>query len=203
MERCPILGVVNTKLINYIKTEEAQGYKAHQLHDFLIKKGYPVLEVDEAITYANRKDITTTEQQTGFANSLEFIKRRNSVWVFLLSLFTGGIYTVIWYMSTVTELKQHQQHAPNKFLSLLLLLPQLLLVHIVFFLNSYHGPYIIVFLFLVLGTHLVAFVPYTRSLTRLTGGNSGILLSLLIFAPSFGVLATQEELNSRAHYKSN
>ncbi|MCA9478223.1 MAG: DUF4234 domain-containing protein [Nanoarchaeota archaeon] len=192
--------MVNAKLISYIKTEEAQGYKAHQLHDFLIKKGFSENEVDDAIEYANKKDITTAEQQEGFANALEHIKRRNSIGVFLLALFTGGIYGAVWYAYTVAELKEHQQHAPSPLLAIVLVFPQLLLIFFLLNLHSYHFLYLLVPL-LVLITHLAVFTPYTRSLTRLTGGNSGILLSLLILAPPFGVLATQEELNSRAHYK--
>lgn len=193
--------MVNTKLIEYIKTEEAQGFQAHQLHDFLIKKGYSVAEVDEAITYANKKDYTTPEQQAGFENALPHIKRRSSILHFLLSLFTGGVWGSIWYTITVVELRKHQQHAPTPLFGIVLVLPQLLLVFFILNLRSYHILYALIPL-LVLITHLIVFTPYTRSLTRLTGGNSGILLSLLVLAPPFGVLAMQEELNSRAHYKS-
>lgn len=193
--------MVNTKLIEYIKTEEAQGFQAHQLHDFLVKKGFSVAEVDEAIEYANKKDYTTTEQQQGFENALPNITRRNSILHFILALFTGGIWGAIWYVITVVELKKHQQHAPSPLLGIVLVLPQLLLVFFILNLRSYHILYVLVPLF-VLITHLIVFTPYTRSLTRLTGGNSGILLSLLVLAPPFGVLAMQEELNSRAHYKT-
>lgn len=192
--------MVNAKLIEYIKTEQAQGYQAHQLHDFLVKKGFSVEEVDEAIEYANKKDITTTEQQVGFENALPHIKRRNSILTFFLALFTGGVYGAVWYVMTVVELKKHQQHAPSPLLGFVLVIPQLVFIFFIFNLNSYHFLYALVPL-LVLITHLIVFLPYTKSLTRLTGGNSGILLSLLILAPPFGVLATQEELNSRAHYK--
>lgn len=192
--------MVNAKLIEYIKTEQAQGYQAHQLHDFLVKKGFLDSEVQEAIEYANKKDITTSEQQRGFEQALPHIRRRNSVLTFLLALFTLNIYGAIWYVLTVVELKKHQQQAPSPYYGLLLITPQLLFVFFLFNLRSHHFLYLLIPL-LVLISHLIVFRPYTKSLTRLTGGNSGILLSLLILAPPFGVLATQEELNSRAHYK--
>tara|TARA_Y100000310_G_C20543670_1_gene744558 strand:+ start:154 stop:945 length:792 start_codon:yes stop_codon:yes gene_type:complete len=48
---------VNPELINYIRTEEAQGYTPKQLRNYLIKHGYDSSEVDKAIEYANQQNI--------------------------------------------------------------------------------------------------------------------------------------------------
>jgi hypothetical protein len=49
--------MVNQQLINYIKTEEAQGYTPQQLRSYLIQQGYNTQDVDEALNYANVKNI--------------------------------------------------------------------------------------------------------------------------------------------------
>ena len=48
---------VKPELINYIRTEEAQGYTPKQLRNYLIKQGYDSSEVDKAIEYANQQNI--------------------------------------------------------------------------------------------------------------------------------------------------
>ena len=48
---------VNSELVNYIRTEEAQGYTPKQLRNYLIKQGYDSSEVDKAIEYANHQNI--------------------------------------------------------------------------------------------------------------------------------------------------
>ncbi len=54
--------MVNQQLINYIKTEEAQGYTPQQLRNYLIQQGYNSAEVDEAIKYANTRGIYPPQQ---------------------------------------------------------------------------------------------------------------------------------------------
>ena len=41
--------MVNQQLVDYIKTQEAQGYAPQQLRDSLIQQGYNPNEIDEAI----------------------------------------------------------------------------------------------------------------------------------------------------------
>lgn len=48
---------VKPELINYIRTEEAQGYTPKQLRNYLIKQGHDSSEVDKAIEYANQQNI--------------------------------------------------------------------------------------------------------------------------------------------------
>ena len=47
----------NKELIKYIKTEEAQGYTPAQLKKVLLGQGWPKKDVDEAIKYADKKNI--------------------------------------------------------------------------------------------------------------------------------------------------
>ncbi|MBW2979794.1 hypothetical protein KY360_00070 [Candidatus Woesearchaeota archaeon] len=47
--------MVNQQLIDYIKSEEAQGYTVKQLYDYLIKQGYDSKEVNEAINLVNKR----------------------------------------------------------------------------------------------------------------------------------------------------
>ena len=192
--------MVNSKLIEYIKTEEAQGFTAHQLHDFLLKKNYSEEEIDEAITYANKKNITTSEQQEQFENALEGIKRRNSTLVFFLTFFTAGLYAIPWFMVTSAELKKHQKQSPSSLRGLLLLLPPIILGILLAKLRGVYILFSLVPLTHIIVTFLV-FKPFAKALTRLTKGNPGSLVAFALLAPPLGVLAFQEELNRRAHYK--
>ena len=71
--------MVNQKLINYIKTEEAQGYTPQQLRTSLIQQGYNAKDVDDAIRYANARNIyppnQTQAQQQGAPEKLGFFKK--------------------------------------------------------------------------------------------------------------------------------
>lgn len=48
---------MNQQLIDYIKREEAQGYTAQQLHDWLLRYGYQEQDVNEALRYAADKNL--------------------------------------------------------------------------------------------------------------------------------------------------
>ena len=50
--------MVNQQLIDYIKSEEAQGYTPKQLYDYLVQQGYNPNEVNEAINSVNQNIAT-------------------------------------------------------------------------------------------------------------------------------------------------
>ncbi len=66
--------MVNQELINYIKTEEAQGYTPQQLRNYLIQQGYNPVEVDEAIRYANTRGVYPSQPQ-GKVEEMKFFEK--------------------------------------------------------------------------------------------------------------------------------
>ncbi|MBD3209503.1 hypothetical protein GF367_03745 [Candidatus Woesearchaeota archaeon] len=44
--------MINQRLIDYIKAEEAQGFSLGQLEQYLVDKGFPKQQIDEALHYA-------------------------------------------------------------------------------------------------------------------------------------------------------
>ena len=169
--------MVNHQLINYIKTEEAQGYTAQQIRNYLIQQGYNAQEVDEAISYANQKNIYPTQQNTNqpTSSSSSGIKRRNPFLIILFSIITLGIYSIFWLVFTTNELKKNTQSAPNPLLLLLMLIP---------FVN-----FIIMFIY---------FWKYSKAINELTGFNSLALFLLWIFIGPVGMIISQIELNKKA-----
>jgi len=91
--------MVNKQLINNIKTEEAQGYTPEQLRKYLVKQGHNPIEVDEAIKYANAKNIYPPSQDTSNSKKLKptsnGIKRRDPLIVLILTLITLGVYGLV------------------------------------------------------------------------------------------------------------
>lgn len=168
--------MVNQQLINYIKTEEAQGYTPQQLRNALIQQGYNSQEVDEAIRYANQRNIYPTQQTSKpTSSSASGIKRRNPFLIILFSIITFGIYSIFWLVFTTNELKRNTQSAPNPLLLLLMLIP---------FVN-----------FIVM---LIYFWKYSKAINELTGFNSLALFLLWIFIGPVGMIISQIELNKKA-----
>ena len=169
--------MVNQQLINYIKTEEAQGYTPQQLRNSLIQQGYNAQEVDEAISYANQKNTYPQQQTTNkpMSSGASGIKRRNPFLIILFSIITLGIYGIFWLVFTTNELKKNTQSAPNPLLLLLMLIP---------FIN-----FIIMFIY---------FWKYSKAINELTGFNSLALFLLWIFIGPVGMIISQIELNKKA-----
>ena len=51
--------MVNKQLVDWIKSEEAQGYSEKQLRDYLLKQGYNSKDVEDAIKSCGQKETTT------------------------------------------------------------------------------------------------------------------------------------------------
>lgn len=96
--------MVDFRLIEYIKTEEAQGYTADRLRTALIKQGYAARLVDEAIEYAAKKELHPALRQEGEEQAHLEGKERVATpislslvgWLYLLlgiiSLFVGILF---------------------------------------------------------------------------------------------------------------
>lgn len=50
--------MVNKQLVDYIKSEEAQGYSSQQLQSYLVQQGYNPNEVRKAMDYANKPQVS-------------------------------------------------------------------------------------------------------------------------------------------------
>jgi hypothetical protein len=90
--------MVNQQLINYIKTEEAQGYTPQQLRNYLIQQGYNPSEVDEAINYANARNIYQFSQPTQqFQTSQNVSSKERPVAITIIAIlyFISGGFTLI------------------------------------------------------------------------------------------------------------
>jgi len=91
--------MVNQGLIKYIKTEEAQGYTPKQLKDVLLKEGWPEKDIDDAIKYANQKNIFPSQD----LQKKQAVKQRpTSITVIAILYFIiaglgllNGIYTLL------------------------------------------------------------------------------------------------------------
>ena len=178
--------MVNKEMIKYIKTEEAQGFTPKQLKKSLIGQGYDAKEVDEAISHANDKNIypapevqqgkskkdVATSISANKSTTIASIKKRNTFLVFLLGIFTLGIYPIYWTVSTINELRKNNTSAPSPWLLLLFWVP--------FFMIYFDWR-------------------YAKAVHELTDGISPFLLMiLLIFAWPIGMVIAQVELNKKA-----
>ena len=169
---------INQQLIDYIKTEEAQGYTPQQLRSYLLQQGYKSSDIEEAINYANAETSQNNNQSQDIQstlNSATGIKKRNPLLVFLFSIITFGIYSIYWIVSTTNELKKNTQSAPNPLLLLLMLIP---------FVN-----------FIVL---IIYFWKYSKAINELTGFNSLLLFLLWLFLGPIAIILSQIELNKKA-----
>lgn len=161
--------MVNQQLINYIKTEEAQGYTPQKLRNYLIVQGYNEKEVDEAINYT--KNTNPAPKNTNTSG----IKRRNPFLVLLFSIITLGIYALVWLIFTTNELKKSTKSAPNPLLIILLYVP---LVNIV--------------------VAIIFFWKYSKAINELTGFDTLGLFLLWIFLSPIGMIVSQIQLNKKA-----
>ena len=64
--------MVNQQLVNYIKAQEARGYSAQQLRNYLMQKGYNQAEVDGAIRYAGAGNTYPSQQPQQLAKQGKF-----------------------------------------------------------------------------------------------------------------------------------
>ncbi|MBW2989129.1 hypothetical protein KY358_02295 [Candidatus Woesearchaeota archaeon] len=85
--------MVNKRIINYMKTEEAQGYAPKQLRDFLIQQGYNVPEVDEAMSYADSRNIYPKAKKATKTKKPQ--KRPASVTALSVLFFVLGGFSII------------------------------------------------------------------------------------------------------------
>ena len=166
--------MVNQELINYIKTEEAQGYSPEQLRTYLLQYGYPSQDVDEAIQYANNNNLIAQQPSYQTKSKSFGIKHRNPFLVLLLSLITFGLYTIYWLVSTTNELRNNTKSAPNPLLLLLLFIP-------------------IVNIFMI----FVYYYKYSKAMNEFTEFSSLALFLLLVFIGPVGILISQVLLNKK------
>ena len=174
--------MANQQIIDYIKTQEDAGYSEEQLKKVLLENGYNEADVDEAIKHVNSSQNTTDassqpNQNISQTNTLEGtpIKKRNPWIVIVLSLFTFGIYFVIWTIQTTKELRGNTTSAPNPLILLLFLVPV-----VNFFAIFYY------------------FWKYCKAINELTGFNNILLFILyLVFSP-VAMFMIQSELNKKA-----
>jgi hypothetical protein len=178
--------MANQQIIDYIKTQESAGYSEVQLKKALLENGYNETDVNEAITFVNSSNnepisspqsTPESNQETVPSNNTTVtpIKKRNPWIVILLSLFTFGIYFIIWTVQTTKELRGNTKSAPNPLLLFLMLVP---IVN--FFVIFYY------------------FWKYCKAINELTGFNNVLLFILyLVFTP-VGMFLIQSELNKKA-----
>jgi hypothetical protein len=167
--------MVNQELLKWIKTEEAQGYKEKQLKGYLVKKGWPVKEVDEALDYAKKKNIyPPTSKPTSVKPSSGGIKRRNVFLVILFSIITFGIYTIYWIVSTTNELRRSTSSAPNPWLLLLMLVPVANFIAMIIY-----------------------YWKYSKAINELTGFSAGLLFVLWLLINPVAMILAQIELNKK------
>lgn len=174
--------MVNQQLVDYIKNQENAGYSEEQLKKVLLENGYNEADMDEAIKHVNstKNSVETSSQpiqnvaQPGSTRNAP-IKKRNPWIVIVLSLFTFGIYFVIWTIQTTKELRGNTTSAPNPLILLLFLVPV-----VNFFAIFYY------------------FWKYCKAINELTGFNNILLFILyLVFSP-VAMFMIQSELNKKA-----
>jgi hypothetical protein len=178
--------MVNQQIIDYIKTQESAGYSEEQLKKVLLDNGYNETDINEAIAFVNssKKEPINSPQPTPNSNketvpsnnaTVTPIKKRNVWVVILLSLFTFGIYFIIWTVQTTKELRGNTKSAPNPLILFLILIPV-----VNFFAIFYY------------------FWKYCKAINELTGFNNILLFILyLVFTP-VAMFLIQSELNKKA-----
>lgn len=162
--------MVNQQLLDYIKTEEAQGYTPQQLRASLVQQGYNPQEVDESLNSTTQPTATAP-----VSSGTSGIKRRNPFLIFLFSVITLGIYSIFWIVYTTNELKKNTKSAPNPLLLLLMLIPGVNLIVMILY-----------------------FWKYSKAINELTGYSSITLFILWILISPIGMILSQIELNKKA-----
>ncbi len=169
--------MVNQQLVDYIRTEEAQGYPPEQLRNVLLKQGFPADDIDFAIAIVDQQPGVTQNTATNNPQSQQAggIKKRNPFLIVLFSLITLGIYSIFWLVFTTNELKNNTKSAPNPLLLLAMLIP-------------------------IVGIFVSLFYmwKYCKAINELTGFSNIILFLLWIFIAPVGMILSQMELNKRA-----
>lgn len=177
--------MVNQQLLNYLKTEEAQGYTPEQLRDTCIEKGWKETDVDEALKDLNPETATAPPKeisaqksdhtQAAPADSSGGITKRNPILMALISLITGGLFALYWIIVTTIEMRKSDPEAPNPKMLWLLLVP---VVNIV--------------------VDIMYMWKYCKSINKLTGYSNIVLFVLLIVFFPVAIYLAQVQLNTKA-----
>jgi len=80
--------LVNKKIIDWIKSEEAAGYNEKQLRESLLQAGYEYLEVDDAIRLSRESNLKPSFEQS-FSSLFEYVSSKGKLFKFLFYFFTG------------------------------------------------------------------------------------------------------------------
>ena len=83
--------MVNQQLIDWIKSEEAQGYTPQQLYNSLIQQGYNPNEVNEAIKIASQPNQQTSQSSEPVKKSFNLLPFM-IIGVVVIGLIGGGIF---------------------------------------------------------------------------------------------------------------
>jgi len=185
--------MVKDEMINYIKEQKKAGYTDEQLREVLIGQKYDSKTIDEAFSEVNtpppmEKSDTkleplknTSESNSSNPESLNTsstkspIKKRNPWMVILLSIITGGIYTLIWFIMTAKELHENTSSGPKPSMLWFLLIPGVNFFVLLIFLWKYF-----------------------KAIGELTGANNIMLFILYLVISPVSIYMTQTELNKKA-----
>lgn len=176
--------MANPQLVDYIRTQLAQGYTIQQLKTVMMQSGYTSQEIDYAISLTNHKppssvpqqkqQIKDSNKQINNSGSSK-IKKRNPFLVFLFSFITLGIYSIFWFVYTTNELKSRTKSAPNPLLLWLMLIP-----------------------FVNIAVMIYYCWKYSKAINELTGfSNIALFLLWVVFSP-VAMILSQMELNKKA-----
>ncbi|MFC1690624.1 DUF4234 domain-containing protein [Nanoarchaeota archaeon] len=194
--------MANPQLIQYLKTQEAQGYTPAQLKQVLLQQGYKPEEVDEAISAAGAgvpaQSSSTSPPQSGG------IKKRNPFLVFLFVFITFGFYGLYWWVSTTKELQRNTKSAPSLlfFFIPFLLIPVMTISGFVAGILGISAQDIMIipigFSIIALFCSAFFFWKYCKAINELTGFSSIVLFLLWFFMSPIALIIAQMQLNKKA-----
>ena len=88
--------MVNQQLVDYIRSEELQGYGAKQLHDYLVQQGYDPAQVMEAISSVNQVPLQQ-KAENNVALSEHKLHRSSNKSALIASVATLGVILVVMF----------------------------------------------------------------------------------------------------------
>ncbi|MBW2983130.1 DUF4234 domain-containing protein [Candidatus Woesearchaeota archaeon] len=191
--------MISPQLLQYLETEEAQGYTDDQLRKVLLDNGYPQAEVEEALKEsraAPREPATPTppsepqagqqsqpesqadsappESDTAEDDNKQSFTRRGVVGQLLLSLVTFGIYGIVWLGKMSSDLIRAGHDSPNPKKLWWILVP---IANIIIYIKFY--------------------IKFSGALEEATGfGKTGMIVLLLLLNP-VGLIIAQAQLNKQ------
>ena len=83
--------MVNQQIINWIKSQEAQGYSPQQIYSNLIQQGYNPNEVDKAINIASQQNKQVSQSTEPVKKSFNFLAII-IIGILVIGLIGGGIF---------------------------------------------------------------------------------------------------------------